>query len=140
MITVEPFIPEDLAEMTVQPVQRELACDAVARGRILAANGRCFTVRAGAAPIFCGGVTVTHDQYATMWSAFSIDAAPEMLAITRRTRRFIAKLEYRRIDALVRSDHRAGHRWVHQLGFVPEARMNDFFETGGDAVIYRLKR
>lgn len=140
MITVERFIPEDLAEMTVQPVQRELGSDAIARGRMLSLTGRCFTVRAGGAPIFCGGVTVTHAHYATMWAAFALDAAPEMLGITRRTLRFIEKLSFKRIDSVVRSDHRAGHRWVHRLGFVAEGRMNDFFEDGGDAVIYRLKR
>ena len=140
MITVERFIPEDLAEMAVQPVQRELGSDPIARGRLLSLTGRCFTVRAGGAPIFCGGVTITHSGYATMWSAFALDAGPEMLAITRRTLEFIKRLDFKRIDAVVHSDHRAGHRWVFRLGFAPEARLNDYFEDGGDAVIYRLKR
>lgn len=140
MISVERFIPEDLAEMAVQPVQRELGCDPIARGRALSQGGQCFTVRNGAAPLFCGGVMVTHVGYATMWSAFALDAGPEMLGITRRTRLFMSRLSYKRIDAMVRGDHRAGHRWVQQLGFAVEARLHDYFEDGGDAVIYRLKR
>lgn len=142
MIAVECFQPEDLAEMTVQAVQREVGADPLARGRLFAALGTAFTARPlpGGAPIFCGGVTLAHPDYATMWSAFSEDAGPAMLAITRRTRWFIAKLAHRRIDTMVRSDHRAGHRWVHALGFVAEGRMNDVFEDGGDGVIYRLRR
>jgi hypothetical protein len=148
VISVEPFEPEHLAAMTVQAVQAELAAvrpaERAAFGAMAASTGRCFTIRWAdgrpGGPIMCAGALQSHAGHATLWAAFSPDAGRAMLAIERRTRLFIARLPHRRIDAVVRSDHRAGHRFVHRLGLVAEARLNDFYEDGGDAVIYRFKR
>ncbi|WP_229726727.1 hypothetical protein [Sphingomonas alpina] len=138
-MTVVPFEPEHLADMTIQLGQPELDCDRLARGIALSATGRCFSVLpgSGGAPLFCGGALECHARYASLWAAFSPDAGPAMLAITRRTRHFLTTLKHTRVDAVVRSDFRAAHRFVHRLGMVAEARLNDYFENGGDAVVYR---
>lgn len=146
MIHVLPFRPEHLTMLTPQAAQRaQLAGDALARGAALSATGNCFTAFSAAdgALLMCGGALETHPGHATMWSAFA-DVAPgrlrDMAAIRQRTRWLIGKLKHLRVDALVRSDHREAHCWIHALGFRPEARLNDYFEDGGDAMIYRLVR
>jgi hypothetical protein len=146
MIRVLPFRPEHLAMLTPQPEQRaQLGGDVLARGAALAATGNCFSVYSAAdgALLMCGGAFETHAEHATMWSAFA-ELAPsrlrEMATIRQRTRWLIVKLKHRRVDALIRMDHRAAHCWIHALGFRPEARLNDYFEDGGDAMIYRLAR
>lgn len=63
-----------------------------------------------------------------------------MLSLTRKTALFIQALPHSRIDAVVRADHRAGHRWVHALHFRPEARLNDYYPDGGDVMIYRWSK
>lgn len=146
MIRVLPFRPEHLAMLTPQEAQRsQLGGDVVARGAALAATGNCFTAFSAAdgVMLMCGGALESHREHATMWSAFA-DVAPsrlrEMAAIRQRTRWLIGKLDHKRVDALIRCDHRAGHCWINALGFKPEARLNDYFEDGGDAMIYRLVR
>lgn len=146
MINVAPFYPEDLAAMLPQTAQPELArlcaADRVAYGRGLAGRGQSFTVRewAEGPVLFCGGAAEVHPNYATLWSVFDRDAGPHLLAIERRTRRFLAMLTYRRIDTLVRADFEAGHRWVLRLGFELEGHvLQDYFEDGAGACLYRLK-
>jgi hypothetical protein len=139
MIRVDRFRARDLAGLRVQPAQRRDVVDYAAQGPFWEQAGRCFTVRlvAGGEPLFCGGAVASHADYATLWSVIGEDAGRHMLAITRRTAQFVAALPFRRIDAFVRSDDRAGHRWIHTLGFRVEARLDDLFADGGDAVIYR---
>lgn len=139
---VVPFALEHLAALDAQAAQPELGGDRLAIGAQLSATGRCFSLLrlADERPVFCGGVLSTHADYATMWAAFARDAGPAMLAIERRTRRLIAMLPERRIDAAVRADYGPARRWVERLGFFAEAQLGGYFEDGGDAVIYRLGR
>lgn len=141
-IVIERFAPEDLAAMDIQAVQTELAVDRLALGRSYAAMGRCFTVRRGGdgAIVMCAGALESHAHYATLWASLAPDARRAMPDITRAVALFVERLAHRRVDTTVRSDHQAGHRWVHRLRFVPEARLNDYYADGGDAVIYRYKR
>ncbi|GGO95039.1 hypothetical protein [Stakelama pacifica] len=142
MITVEVFEAEHLARMEVQAVQAELAGDRWAMAQMLAATGRCFTIRAKADGhiLFCGGALQMHAHHATLWSALSPQAADYGKPITRRVLAYIGKLEHRRVDAVVRLYHDAAHRWMAALGFRPESTLGDYFENGEDAMIYRLVR
>lgn len=146
MINVEPFHPDDFGAMTVQAAQRQLcgsAADRVALGQQYALMGPCFTIRdgAGGPVLFCGGAGVTHPGYATLWSAFDQDAGRHLRAIDRCTRRFLNTLPHVRIDTIVRADHEEGHRWMQMLGFELEGPvLNDYFEDGAGACIYRLNR
>jgi hypothetical protein len=147
MIHVEPFHADHLAALAVQPAQRELATQAAEERRTLgyglSATGPCFTIRngAGGPVLFCGGAGISHPGHATLWSVFDKDAGSQLRAIDRCTRRFIAKLEHRRVDTIVRADHEEGHRWVMLLGFELEGPvLGDYFEDGAGACIYRLNR
>lgn len=141
-VTIARFAPVDLATMAVQAVQTELAGDRLALGQSYDAMGRCFTVRwAGTDDVvMCAGALESHAGYVTLWASLAPGARRAMPEITRAVALFVSRLDHRRVDTNVRSDHAAGHRWVHRLGFVPEARLNDYYSDGGDAVIYRLKR
>ena len=143
MIRVNPFSPTDLAGVAVQTGQAEFAAlndaERIRRGATLAAGGPCFTVRevATGAVLFAGGLTETHPHYGTLWSVFAKDAGRMMAAIHRRARTFLSMQTHRRIDAVVRADHEAGHRWMLMLGFCPEAHLAAWFADGTGAVIYR---
>ncbi len=146
MIHVLAFRPEHLAALDPQEAQRaQLTGDVLARGEALSVSGNCFTAFSATdgAMLMCGGSIETHGDYATMWSAFG-SIAPgrlrEMAAVRERTRWLLAMMTHRRIDAVVRVDHVPAHHWMKALGFVPEARLNDYFDDGGDAMIYRLVR
>ncbi|NLS27930.1 hypothetical protein S2M10_29320 [Sphingomonas sp. S2M10] len=146
MINVAPFNPHDLGAMVPQPAQVELAHlsadQRVAFGAGLAARGQCFTIRewAEGPVLFCGGVAEVHARYASLWSVFDQDAGRHLLAIERRTVRFLRMLHYRRIDTLVRAEFEAGHRWVLRLGFELEGHvLQDYFEDGGAACLYRMR-
>lgn len=146
MIQVEPFHPNHLGELAVQPAQRELclsAADRVAHGQALALLGQAFTIREyPCGPVlFCGGAGISHSRHATLWSVFDKDAGKWLRAIDRCTRRFLARLEQLRVDTIVRADHVEGHRWVMMLGFELEVPvLTDYFEDGAGACIYRLNR
>jgi hypothetical protein len=149
VITVQVFDPLHLAAMVVQPAQLESRLTVeqrFARGCALSANGRCFTARrfhADAPALMCAGALETHPDLATLWAVFSEEAVRDLHAMVHiriATRTFLAKLPHRRVDAMVRSDHRGGHVFAHKLGMAAEARLNDYFPDGGDAVVYRLKR
>lgn len=143
MIRVVAFEPEHLAALKVQSAQAELAVLGEAErwmtGRARKVAGPCFTAFVGEHIVFCGGAIVTHPELATIWAAFADDAGPAMLAIERRTRRWLATLPHRRIDTMVRVAHSKGNRFVHRLGFRAEASLADYFADGSAALIYRLE-
>lgn len=142
MIRVEPFQPEHLAQLRVQAEQPDLAQLSEGQRWMIGkqrkgAGWPCFTVFHEERIVFCGGAVVSHAGLATIWGAFSPVAGPAMLGIERRARRWLARLPHRRIDAVVRDGHKAGHKWIKRLGFVPEARLADYYADGADAWIYR---
>jgi hypothetical protein len=147
MIAVEPFDVAHLANMTVQPAQIEARMsplELMQRGMALSATGDCFTARrrADGKVLMCGGALTSHPGLATLWAVFALAAIEDrraMTAIRHRVRHFLTMLQHRRIDTLVRSDHRAAHRFALRLGFKAEARLNDYFEDGSDAVVYRYR-
>ncbi len=147
MIRVAPFQPEHLAALRVQTAQPDLAQLSEGQRWMIGkqrkgAGWPCFTVfhvngNMGERLVFCGGAVVSHANLATIWGAFSPVAGPAMLGIERRARRWLASLPQRRIDAVVRDGHAAGHKWIKRLGFVAEARLADYYADGSDAWIYR---
>lgn len=138
-VRVDAFVASDLVALPVQASQARDLTDPWTIGCQWQQAGGHFTIRraAGGVPLFCGGAFATHAGYATLRSAIAEDAGPYMLAITRRTARFVAMLRYARVDTFVRAEDRAGRRWIEQLGFYAEAEVGAVFPDGGDAVIYR---
>lgn len=141
MIRVDRFEPADLDTIRVQAAQPELAADRFTLALAYASAGSAFTARLGDNIVMCGGAFASHRHHATLWSALAEDAGPAMLALTRVTRRFLAKLDHRRLDAFVRPSHAAAVRWVEMLGLTLEAELACWHENGDDAMVYvRVRR
>jgi hypothetical protein len=141
MIRVDPFDPDDLLSIDVQPAQRAVTTDWHSLGQSHAASGTALTARREDGRILlCGGAIQIHRGYATLWSVLAHDAGPAMLGLTRRVRWFLATLPYARIDAVASATHREGCAWLELMGFAREAEIGAAFEGGGDGVIYRWRK
>jgi hypothetical protein len=104
-------------------------------------NGSAFTVRfEDGPPVFCGGVIEVADHHASAWSIMAAIKGRHLHAVTWRARQYLHGLPHRRVDCMVRSTFAAGHRWASRLGFVSEARLEDYYENAEAAIIYRLVR
>lgn len=124
-----PFRPEHLDELPGQY--------APGHGVALAAAGPAYSAVDGNAVIACAGLMKQWDERAIAWAIMAAETGRHMLAITRAVKRGMALHPFRRIEAAVRADFEAGHRWMEMLGFSVEApRMEAYTPDGADAVLY----
>lgn len=141
-ISVKPLRPGDIALVAAHPAFAEASAAQVEQLEALAlAQGQAFTVRFGDGdPVFCGGVIESHGNHATGWSIMAGLKGRRLHAVHWRTRQFLHGLPHARVDCYVRDGFEAGHRWALRLGHYAEARLEEYFDNGEAAVIYRLKR
>lgn len=87
---------------------------------------------AGCVPIF--------NHRAVAWAILSNDAAPFMLAITRKVRQVIVGLPYRRIEIAVRADFLDGNRFARLIGMKLETAepMKAHGANGEDEYMYAV--
>jgi hypothetical protein len=82
-------------------------------------------------PIVCAGTMLQWPGRHAAWAYLGDDTAPHMLWITKET---LARLDAvkGRIEATVRCDFSAGHRWAKMLGFKVETPLMERFGPGGE--------
>lgn len=68
-------------------------------------------------PIFCGGVLLKSENRGEIWAVLDKKAARYAKSIHKRVKEIIEKLPIERLEAKVKRDFDAGHRWVKALGF-----------------------
>lgn len=141
-ISIRPLRAGDIGMVAAHPAFVEASEEQVKQLEAMAlAKGQAFTVHFdGGDPVFCGGVIESHANHATGWSIMAGVKGRRLHALNWRVRQFLHGLPHARVDCFVRDGFEAGHRWALRLGHYAEARLEDYFDNGEAAVIYRLKR
>lgn len=141
MVHIEPFRPEHLTTLALQPSQTAFSRYFDPEyGPALQNAGPCFSAFEGDEVIACSGVVKQWDNRATAWALISENAGKNFVRIHKAVKRFLESTDFARVEAYVDADFEAGHRWIAMLGFEREGYMRQFTPSGGDAVLYaRLK-
>lgn len=140
MIEVVPFLAEHLSRIAVQPAQLRDWPDCAerdSRGAAFAAqeHGNSFLDAEGQV-IACFGMIESHDQHLTAWSVLAQLSVAQLGFATRWCRAYLAALDVRRIDMVVRGSFAQGHRWAALLGFGREGVQQCFYPDGDDLHIW----
>lgn len=134
---VIPFQAWHLVALELQPEQAGTAVD-LELGRELEHAGAAWTGVDGSTILFCAGLRRSSwSGQALGWAMFAPALGPSaMLAMTRRTRLEFARSGFRRIEALVRTDHANGHAWARLIGLEREGTLRAWGPDGLDHDIY----
>lgn len=129
---VEPFKPEHLHLLDLQPHQRDwqarIACEdfSALRG---------VTVFDDHGPVAVGGIADLGDGKGEAWALLGVASGRRMVALTRMAERGMRASGFRYLQALVAADFKPGKRWARLLGFTKRGDLPDYF-THGDAQIW----
>lgn len=128
MIRVEPFQPWHFRAISLQPAQAHLApmAEDDVWGENVAKAGPGYTAMLGDIPLAAAGICPQWDNRAMAWAVLSSSACLHMLEITRAVRRFLDCRQEHRIEAQVKTNFEAGHRWARMLGFKREGTMRAY--------------
>lgn len=139
----EPFRPEHLEQLTLQPAQaylRAYAAQNVDAIRV-AAGHPAYTGRVGDRVVACAGIIPVWDNRAAAWAWLGDTARHHLVPITRAIVRFLDMQPCRRVEISVDRDFVQAHRWARMLGFHLEAgRMRAYRPDGGDCSLYARVR
>ena len=138
MVDFVPFEYFHLQTLDVQPEQAsQLAKDTATQYQIMLESPIAYTALVGGVPVACGGLIPVWSERAIAWSFLGASLRPHMNAVHRFVFHMLDTAPVRRLEAWVRCDHTAGHRWMELLGFVCEAqRMRAFMADGADYALY----
>ncbi|HUP06842.1 MAG TPA: hypothetical protein VMU47_06815 [Caldimonas sp.] len=103
--------------------------------------GYALTAWADGRVIMCGGVVPFAPWLGTLWAILSKDAGRHMVPLHKASRRFLASLPYRRLEASAPRCFPAGCRFLELLHFTPEGVSEAYGEDGEDHLRYaRVRR
>ena len=137
---ITDFEPGHILLMDIQPHQAWMR-EAVENGygEVLA-RGVSQTVWDGETPIACFGQVLLWENNGEVWSVFASDIGTRMTYVYRATRRLIASVSTRRLQAYVDAHFEEGVRWMFRLGFMIEGRLDGYFPNGNDAYLFAMTR
>ena len=112
-----------------------------AHWRLLASTPYSWTGLRDGRPFCCGGVIEQWKGRAQAWFLFAHDASRyDLLFATREMQAILFALDragiFTRIEATVRTDFAAGHRWAKMFGMKAEGVMQKYDQWGFDHVLY----
>jgi hypothetical protein len=137
MIHVEPFAPDHIAAMDVQPSQR----DHLLAGDSYADAGPAWTARDDSGRIiFCGGFAQLGASYVHAWCVMATGKGADLVAVTRAARRVIAGANWRRVEMFSDARNEAASRWAEKLGFGLEGVRREALDDGGDMLVWAIIR
>lgn len=133
---VVPFKAWHLIALDRQPRQPERPEDA--EPAAYEAGGPAWTVIGpDRLPIACAGfLEASWPGQALAWSILGVHLGALMVPFTRRVRHEFAAAGYRRLEAIVESDHAEGHRWARLIGMTREGTLRRWGPRGVDHDIY----
>lgn len=142
-LSFTPFAPADLRRLTLQPGQREIeGYLATLDADILTGGAHAWTLSIGGVVVGCGGLVPKWRGVAAAWStvgAVPRRAWPSVTGFVRaQLDQALAEGNLHRIEASVRSDHAAGHRWAERLGFTLEGRARAYDPFKVDHDLYAM--
>ena len=135
---VEPFSPDHLACLALQPRQRawrdtagefDLAC-------LNQGPNQGWTAFDGETPVAALGVIDLGGGRGMGWGLISADAGRVFPALHRAVTRFLQATDYRRIEAVTACDFPPARRWAGMLGFTHEGTMRAYCHDGSDAELW----
>jgi hypothetical protein len=131
MLHIRPFTPADAllikphAEHRIGLVESEQAA--------LLGNDYALTaVDADGRIIMCAGAVMIWRNRAFLWALLSDLSGAHMLELTRMGFQLLPTIRASRLEAIVRQDFDAGHRWLQLLGFQNETPDGMRHFCGGD--------
>jgi len=138
MIRIDRMRAEHVAGFRLQPKQAMLAGNLADPAYVaaLVASGNAYTALVDGRAVAYGGCLEMWQGRAYMWSLIGEDAGPHMRVLVRAAEGYLKVAPWRRIEAAVASDFRAGHKLVKLLGFEFEGRMKAFSPDGADHDLY----
>lgn len=138
MIAIARMKPEHVAGFRLQRKQAMLAGNLADPDYVaaLVGSGHAYAALVDGRAVAFGGCLELWKDRAYMWSLIGEDAGPHMRVLVRATAGFLKAAPWRRIEAAVASDFRAGHRLVRLLGFEFEGRMRAYSPDGADHDLY----
>ena len=142
MIYVVPFQAEHVFEMEIQPDQKWIQDYLDLQSTRTLENEWASTLMEDGVPIACAGPIVYWTDRALMWSYIGTGVTRNIfIKLHSIAKEYLAGLPFRRLEAAVDCDFKAGHRWVLALGFKKEAsRMEAFQIDGRDCTLYAKVR
>lgn len=138
MIIIQPFRPEHLRSLRIQPAQEGFAAMILDEkyATELAEAGPAFTMMDGDQVIAVAGCVPQHEHRAVAWALLSKADPKTFLRLHRSVARYLAVAPWRRIEMIVDCSFTAGHRWAHALGFHREGTMLAYTPDGRDCDMY----
>lgn len=129
-----PFEKQDIFNICLQPAQQ---------GEI-AADINCPTITIlndKNEPMAIVGIIEQDKNRATVWSLISCKAGPFMPVVAKIFKRLIMLYEtdYIRLEMIVKSDFKQGHRFAGILGFKREGTMKKFYKEQDYDLYGRVK-
>lgn len=130
---IERFCPGDLKTLMLQPDQEWMRgmLDKPEYGIALSLAGPAFSAFDGDQLLGCGGVVEFGKHRAEVWALLSSGIGPHMKAVTRAVNGWLSISPYKRVEAHVEPNFKAGLRWIRLLGFRPEGVEKAYFFGDG---------
>lgn len=117
---VVPFIPVHLEGLKVHKYMDHMNGDMNEEYGEFLASFPAFTALVDDEVVMCGGVVQGGVNRWQIWALMSEKTGKHMVQITRETKKFLETMSLPRVETHVRSDFKAGHRWLKMLGFINE--------------------
>jgi hypothetical protein len=136
---IEPFKPEHLAMLALQPHQQPMRAFMQTPGYAeMLAETDAFTVYIDGRIVMCAGVMTLWEGRGTAWALLTGDLGGEhMRRVHYAAKRYFDASTLRRIEATCDVDFEEGHRWLRLLGFTLETPvMRNYRPDGGDESMY----
>lgn len=141
-IRVEKLKMEDFGRLDEQKSMAYLGAYLLEKEKRELVNGlHSYSAFSNDRVIACAGVQELWDGRAACWALVAEQCRHEFLQLHNIVKRFLMVSPYQRVEAYVKHDFLAGHRWVKALGFEVESpRMKSFLPGGADASLYAIVR
>jgi hypothetical protein len=138
MMRIIPFEASHLENLLLQPSQAMLQPMLKERGYGdgLEKAGPSYSGVVGDQVLACMGLLPQWQERAIAWGLIAAEAGPYFKTITRAVFRTMELHPFRRIEASVKTDFEAGHRWARLLGFQREGTMRAYTTDGDDYDLY----
>jgi hypothetical protein len=100
-----------------------------------------YTIEVNDKVVCCCGAVEYWPGRSELWSVVDRNCGREFMALHRAALKVVDMIPARRLEATVKKDFAAGHRWIKLLGFQLEAEtMRAYSQAGSDYSLYARVR
>lgn len=132
-----PFEPDHLAQLTLQAAQAKIQTYLTPEyGRMLQGDNAWTLIVPPSTIIACIGLVPEDTDRAFAWALLSPGAGAHLSSIHKKIQRFLKLCPYTRMETVVESDFKPGHRWMELLGFEREGTLKHFYRAGEHVDLY----